>query len=203
MDNIDYASNSHKSKEASIEQATERPKANRVVSGRVIARKHNENSLKNIFISKDISTVKDYVIYDLIVPTIKKIIVGSLDIALNGDRGSSYRYGSDKITYRDYASISSGRTYSDRRVSDEPNYYCNDFIIPDRGEAERALAQLDDIMETYHFVTVSDLCETVGVSSKYTDNDYGWTDIRDAKIVRTRDGYLINMPKAHPLPKVR
>ena len=39
----------------------------------------------------------------------------------------------------------------------------------------------------------------VGVSGNYTDNKYGWTDIRNASVIRVRDGYMIKLPKALPL----
>lgn len=197
---MDYTSNSYKSREKNDQETTvvDKPKVQKVVSGQVVTKKHSQNRLKDIFISKDAATIKEYIIYDLIVPTIKRIIVGSLDIALNGDRGSSYRYGSEKITYRDYASISKAPARDTYRAASD--YYYDEFIIPDMGEAKAALSQLDDILATYHFVSVADLCETVGVSSKYTDNDYGWTDLRDAKIVRRGGGYVIDLPPASPSP---
>ena len=54
-------------------------------------------------------------------------------------------------------------------------------------------------MEEYSFVRVADLYDLVGVTGLFTDNNYGWTNIRNAKIVRVRDGYKIDMPRALPL----
>jgi hypothetical protein len=39
----------------------------------------------------------------------------------------------------------------------------------------------------------------VGITGNYTDNKYGWTDIRSASVNRTRDGYALKLPKALPL----
>ena len=54
-------------------------------------------------------------------------------------------------------------------------------------------------MDTYGLVRVADLKDLVGISDNYTDNKYGWTNIRNAEIVRVRDGYMIKMPKAVPI----
>ena len=62
---------------------------------------------------------------------------------------------------------------------------------------------MDEIMEEYHIVRVADLYDLVGVTGDYTDNNYGWTNIRNAKIVRVRDGYKIDMPRALPLDSIR
>ena len=56
-------------------------------------------------------------------------------------------------------------------------------------------------MEEYGTVRVADLYDLVGVTGQYTDNNYGWTNIRNAEIVRVRDGYKIKMPRALPLNK--
>jgi len=48
-------------------------------------------------------------------------------------------------------------------------------------------------------VSVADLYELVGIQGSYTDNKYGWTkNIRNASVVRVRDGYLLKLPKALP-----
>ena len=58
---------------------------------------------------------------------------------------------------------------------------------------------MDELIETYGIVSVADLYDLVGKSCNYTDNKYGWTNIRNAEPVRVRDGYLLKMPKAGPI----
>mgnify|MGYP006874877087 FL=1 len=45
-------------------------------------------------------------------------------------------------------------------------------------------------------VSVADLYDLVGITGKVTDNNFGWTDLRNASVTRDRDGYLINLPRA-------
>jgi hypothetical protein len=45
-------------------------------------------------------------------------------------------------------------------------------------------------------VSVADFYDLVGVDGTYTDNKYGWTNIRNAYVNRVRDGYVIKLPRA-------
>ena len=78
-------------------------------------------------------------------------------------------------------------------------YDYDDIILESRGEAEDVLERMDELIATYQVVSVADFYDLVGVSGNYTDNKYGWTDIRNASVIRVRDGYMIKLPKALPL----
>ena len=78
-------------------------------------------------------------------------------------------------------------------------YSYDDIVLESRGEADAVLSRMDEIMEEYDIVRVADLYDLVGITGDYTDNKYGWTNIRDAKVVRVRDGYKIQLPRAMPL----
>ena len=78
--------------------------------------------------------------------------------------------------------------------------YSYDTITLDtRGEAEEVLARMDEIIDTYKMVRVADFYDLVGVTGNYTDNKYGWTNIRNAEVIRVRDGYRIKLPRALPI----
>ena len=178
-------------------------RAEKVVHGKVKAKKNEMRKLTNVFISEDASNVKNYIIMDVIVPAVKKalydLVVGALDITLYGGRGSEKRPSADKISYRDYNSISKsdGRSYGGSRTTSGYSY--DDIVVETRGEAEAVLSRMDEIMEEYEIVRVADLYDLVGITGDYTDNKYGWTNIRNASIVRVRDGYKINMPRTIPI----
>ena len=88
-----------------------------------------------------------------------------------------------------------------RPVVNQPRvrYSFEDVVLDSRSDAEEILYRMDEILATYGMVRVADLYEFAGISSNFTDNDYGWYDIRTAEIVRVRDGYIIKMPRAVPL----
>ena len=101
------------------------------------------------------------------------------------------------------------RNYYDRdtrasRVLDRGNtpysgYSYDDIILSNRGEAEDVISRMDELIDAYGLVRVADLYDLVGITGNYTDNKYGWTNIRNAEIIRVRDGYMIKMPRAIPI----
>ena len=72
-------------------------------------------------------------------------------------------------------------------------------MLETRGEAEDVLSRMDELIDTYGVVSVADLYDLVGISCNYTDNKYGWTNLRNAEPVRVRDGYMLKLPKALPI----
>ena len=197
--------NSHKSRTEKKPAESNTPaekRAEKVVHGKVKTKANNARKLTDIFISEDAANVKNYIIMDVIVPSIKKavydLIVGTLDMSLYGGRGNGgKRPTADKISYRDYSSASrrDERSYGTTRTSSGYSY--DDIYVETRGEAESI--RMDEIMEEYEQVRVADLYDLVGISGDYTDNKYGWTNIRNARGVRTSDGYKIEMPRATAL----
>ena len=197
--------NSHRSrneKQAMIEGK----RVEKVVHGKVKTKKNNARKLTDVFITEDVANVKNYVLFDVIVPSIKKalydLVVGALDMTLFGGRGggsNDKRSISDKISYKDYNSISKKNERSYGNTVTTSGYSYDDIVLETRGEAESVLSRMDEIIDEYDSVRVADLYDLVGITGDYTDNKYGWTNIRNARVVRTRDGYKIEMPRALPL----
>lgn len=196
--------NSHKSRNEKKE-APEGKRVEKVIHGKAKVKKNNTRKLSDVFISEDVGNVKNYILMDVIVPSIKKalyeLVVGTLDMTLYGGRGNGRRPTADKVSFRDYNSVShrDERSYSSNRTASGYSY--DDIVVDTRGEAETVLMRLDEVMEEYDCVRVADLYDLVGVTGNYTDNRYGWTNIRNAEVVKVRDGYKIKMPRALPLKK--
>lgn len=196
--------NSHKGRSEKKEvPAQEEKRAEKVVRGKVKTKKNEVRKLTDIFISEDVSNVKNYILMDVIVPAVKKaiydLVVGTLDMSLYGGRGNGKRPTSDKVSYRDYNGISYRDDRSYNRTQTNTGYSYDDIVLETRGEAEAVLSRMDELMETYGIVRVADLYDLVGITGEYTDNNYGWTNIRNADVVRVRDGYKIKMPRALPI----
>lgn len=116
---------------------------------------------------------------------------------LYGESGSNKkRSNSSYVSYRDYSDRRDDR-HRDNRT--RTGYGYDDLILDTRGEAEEVLSRMDELIETYGVATVADLYDLVGKSCNYTDNKYGWTNIRNSEAVRVRDGYLLKLPKALPI----
>lgn len=197
--------NSHKARNEKAKAPVPAEKrAEKVIKGKAKVKKNEMRKWSDVFIAEDASNVGNYILMDVIVPSIKKAfyegITGALDMLLYGGRGGSgKRPTADKVSYRDYNGVSrrDERSYNSTRTASGYSY--DDIVVDTRGEAETVLLRMDEIMEEYESVRVADLYDLVGVTGNYTDNNYGWTNIRNAEVVRVRDGYKIKMPRAIPL----
>lgn len=180
-------------------------KVEKVVSGNVkVKKKNGVTKFADNFISEDIHNVKSYVITDVLIPSIKRaiseMVTNGIDMILYGGTGGRSRKGvSDRISYRNYYDRRDDDRYRDRdRVRTSP-YSFDDIVLDSRGEAEEVLARMDELIDQYGIVSVADLYDLVGVTGNYTDNKYGWTNIRNAEPIRVRDGYMLRLPKALPI----
>lgn len=193
-----YQANSHKAK--AEKQAVEKRKVEKVVKGRVKVKKKGElGKFAGMFISEDAGDVKSYILLDVIIPLIKKGITETVDMILYGGSGSGSRNGSSKISYSSYYD----RRDSDRRAAHSTvrtgRYDFDSIVLESRGEAEEVLDRLCELIDTYKVASVADLYDLVGVDFEYTDNKYGWTNLRNAEVMRVRDGYTLKLPKALPI----
>lgn len=180
-------------------------KVEKVISGVAKTKKKSGvMKLADIFIEDDVDSVKSYIVGDVVIPTIKKtiydVITGSLDMFFfGGTGGGKARSTADKVSYRNYTSYSNKQSArpATRSVT---GYSYDEVVLDSRGEAEEVLARMDELVATYGIVSVADFYDLVGITCQYTDNKYGWTNIRNAQVMRVRDGgYMIKMPKAMPL----
>lgn len=198
----DYKPNSYKAKneQTALTQTPEK-RVEKVISGSARTKKKSDvKKVADVFISEDIGNVKSYILMDVLVPAIKKaildIVTNGVDMILYGEAGRSKKSReASKVSYRSYYDKDTRRDYPVSRSG----YDYEDVILNTRGEAEKILDCLDELIDRYQVVSVFDLYELAGLETRYTDNKYGWTDIRNASIIRVRDGYLIRMPKAMPL----
>lgn len=195
MDIENYQSNSYKSKEAARNE--EKKKLDKVVVGQVKTKKKSGVSkFVSGFISDDAQNIKSYLFKDVVVPTIKKTITDIVDMILYGGKHKTSRTPASRVSYRSY--------YDDPRDSRrEPTtiqqFDYDDIILETRGDAEEVLDQLNALIDTYKIASVADLYDLVGITSSWTTNKYGWTNLSNADVIRTRDGYQLKLPRALPI----
>lgn len=202
-----YKPNSNKYKKEQVEenQVETKKKVEKVVTTTAVKRKNGVRKFADSFISEDAANVKSYVVSEVLIPALKKaisdIVTDGIDMILYGSSGKS-RQNSTKTSYISYRNYSDPRDkkYSYRETSRSTNagYSYDDIILSTRSEAEEVILAMSELVETYGVASIADLYDLVGVSGNFTDNKYGWTkaNIRNAEVVRTRDGYLLKFPRA-------
>lgn len=194
----DLKPNSYKSKEEPKKEIQQ------VTSGHVIKKKKNlGQKFADVFLSDEVDSVKDYVLFDVIVPAIKDAIVttinGAVEMMFYGGYSAPRNTRRDgNKTYVSYGSYYNGPK-RERSKSSEDRNARNDYtnlIFDSRAEAEDVLGRLADIVSSeFEQATVADLYELAGISSSFTDNKWGWMDLRGANVKRVRDGYQLNLPR--------
>lgn len=197
-----YSGNSNRSKERTV--GSEKKKVEKVIHGGVKTKKKTEmQKLTDIFLADDVGNVKEYILFDVLVPAVKKalsdIVTNGIDMVLYGETGHTKKNGTaSKISYRGFYEKESERKNNTVNRT-RAGYRYDDIILETRGEAEDVLTSMDDLVDAYGMVSVADLYDLVDITGDYTDNNYGWADIRSASVVRTKDGYLLKLPKVIPL----
>lgn len=204
----DLPGNSHHRRQP--EPRKEAPKKiEQVVSGEVVRRKKPVGKrFREFFIGGDAKESWHDAIVDVVVPSTKDTIADTLQQVVEGILFGGQRRGRPNIrpgsggftnyqlASRSNSSIRQGSPNDFRpQRSHRSSRDIDDIIIPTRHEANEVLQQLYYLMEKYQQVTVADVYELVGIDTTYTDNKWGWLDIREVGISRVRSGYLLNLPR--------
>lgn len=193
------------------------------VRGRVKKRSSIFRSVKDEFISEDAPSIGSYLLYDILLPALKDLVLdighGAIDSAFGGD-GRGYYGGSRRGRRRGRDShIAYERMYDDprrRRRSrddddDEPRrrrsgqIYFDEYLFETRGDAEDVLYFLCDEIQEFGDCPVSRFFDKRGetIPGNFTEDDWGWTDLSGTKIKRIRcDGELwwwIDLPRLKPI----
>lgn len=153
------------------------------------------------------------VIFEILIPAAKDMIVEAGKAAIDGmvygedhvSRRRSGRSGND----RSFINYQSRYAPGGRREREEPKQLSrrsralhdfDDIILDSKAEAEEVIDQLFELISKYEVATVADLYKMVGVDSEFTDQKWGWTDIRGAGASRIRGGgYLLDLPRPEHL----
>ena len=198
----DYPDNSYNSREKGDrknEPNRNEKKLEKVVSGETKKyRKSEAKKFLGLFTPEDTDNIKNFIVMDIIVPGIKNAIADVVSIMLFGEAnraGRSIRDGRSKLSYQRYYrdDREERRDYVHPRTS---TFEYDDVLFETRGDAEMVLDQLVIVLEQYGLVSVADFYDLAGVTCRsYTANKYGWTDLRNAKVVRIRDGYILQLPR--------
>lgn len=204
----EYKPNSHKYREGKSDVPAERQKVDKVISGVVKTKKKSEiRKFADVFVAEDAHMVKEYLVQDLLIPSIKNtildLIIEGATIIFKGESGRSRKPGGSSVNYVSYS------RYADRDVRDERRYSpsragvdfgLDDIYFESRGDAEVVLTRLDEMIETYDRASVADFYDAIGKSCPHTYNNYGWTNLVNAEVIRIRGGdYKLKFPRVKPI----
>lgn len=181
-----------------------------IVTGGAVRRKRSlRKQFKETFVAGDAKSAIQYVIFDVLLPAAKDMVVeaGSQGIEklIFGDsrrrRGSTTPY-SGPTGYINYNRYSAPHQMGPERALSRQaraRHNFDEIVLDLRSEAEEVIDRLLDLVSQYGAASVADLYELVGLTAAHTDNKWGWTDLHGAGVSRIRGGYLLDLPEPLPL----
>jgi len=212
-----FPGNSLKAAEGTDEPAKDEKKVEKVVVGEVIRRKPPLGKrFAAAFFGGTAKSVVEYVLLDVLIPAGRDLIVeigtSTVERAVYGDdRRAPGRNRFSRRTetstgyvpYNRFGSGTRGPDPRDREISRRARatHDFDEIILASRPEAEEVIEKLNLVIDKYRVASLADLYHMVGVSDTPQDNKWGWTEALHSRdiIVRTRGGYLLDLPKPEPL----
>lgn len=182
---------------------TERKKIEQVTKSAVTKKKQTFGTKAvAAFIGEDIDNVGQYILYDVLIPATKNLISDmvsqGVERLLFGESTPrrSGGAGTSRVSYGSYSRPGSAPGNS-RPASPRSRRYhdFSDIELESRDEAYLVLDRLGDLVDEYGLATVADLYDLCGITTEYTDENWGWTSSRHMSVIRTRRGYALQLPR--------
>lgn len=179
------------------QQQKDKPELTKAVTGKITTRKKTfGRRFADLFFVENTESLKEFVIFDVLVPAVKDTIVDVINKATDMLFYGRIRGGKSSATYTSYSS------YSKKEPVQAPKrqrYSADDIVFESRAEAEHIKEMLAELIDVYGQATLADLYDLVGITSEYTDNNVGWKDIGGSYISSVREGYLLVLPRLKQL----
>lgn len=184
-------------RDKSDKEIVEKRKAKPVVGSPATKQKKTLGTkIKELFFNDDTIDVKEYVINEVIIPTIRFTLS---DIILGNFRGGSvYNRGRT-----DYGAYSKRSVYSygqrpkppENREPEQPREGFENAIFATRQEAQDALDDLKGRIEEFGSASVGDLYDMAMISGDFTDYYKGWYNLDRSFVKRVMGGFVIDLPR--------
>lgn len=201
-----------KAREAKSEKPTreDKPKNEPIVEGVVIQRKvgfwrRTGNFLK----SEEFGAIGNYLMHDVTIPAIQNLVYDVIDNGAerllfgSGGRSPRRRGGPDRrphyVNYSGRSTLERREGTRDISTAARRTHDFGEIILSSRAEADEVLDKLAGLVEQYGQASVLDLYELVNIDANFTDDKWGWTQLRTAGVIRVRDGYLLDLPRTESL----
>ena len=138
---------------------------------------------------------------DVLMPSVKDMIFEGVT---EGANRLIYREGTQARSQK--VRKTGGRTnYSDASKSsfskrDRKMMNFDRVVFDSRKEAQQVLENLYSALEQYGSITVADFYDEAGITSnQFTDDNWGWMNLRGSQVVRSGVGFALRLPDPQPL----
>lgn len=170
----------------------------RQLKGKVVEKKKGLGErIAEAFIMTDGASIKDYLIFNVLIPGVKNTIENVVHMILfptKGDSRITRRGGESRIIPVTYRGRFEDRHRDDRAYS---RFKGNktELIFDSREDAEEILGIMIRKIERTGFASVKDLYREAELPTDFTYDSWGWRSLYDAIVIQTREGWLLKMPE--------
>lgn len=205
---VNYSGNSHRDRDAKAEEPVkEQPKVEKIEGiSATIRKKTVGRKIGEMFSGESMEKVGDHILFEVLIPAAKNMLFDAatqgLKMRLYGDGSRTpVSSSSSSKAYTPYNKMSSGASKSATEVRSElsrkarATHNFDEILFESRGDAEEVIESLRLVIEQYGTVKVADLYELVDLTGSFTDNKFGWDDLRDANVRLIRSGYILDLPR--------
>ena len=172
----------------------EKPVPEKIIKGEVSVKKTSlTKRIGNIILQGETwETLGDKLLTEVIIPQILSgiadIIQSATDMIFLGkvrSKGSKSKYNFNSLYNGAIASTKA------EKITDA---YDSNIVMETKEDADELLEQMLNWIETYGTISVADMKNMVGTTCNHTDYRFGWTNLRSARVIHTRDGWELKLP---------
>ena len=153
---------------------------------------------------EDVTDAANYFWNDILAPRLSDLVQDVCEDILDAIKSSILDYVS--LSFGGSTRSYSGRTYrrnrstysygSTRSNRSSKRGRVKEICFETRVDADDVLDQLQEVIDTDGFVSINDYYDIVGErSTDYTDDDFGWTELRNVRVRKFEDGYSLVFPR--------
>ena len=201
-----------------------KPKIEKVVQGEVKRRKKplGKRIHETLFGGEDARGVWQFVMVDVLRPAFQDMVADAVTTGVermifggetprSTNRRGRHTGSSGFVSYNRFGgnSVGGSSIRRDPRERDDPRpslsrharrtHDFDEIILATRAEGNEVVDRLFSLVDQYGQASVYDLYEMVGITGDYTDEKWGWDNLRGAGVSRTRAGYVLDLPATIPL----
>lgn len=156
-------------------------------------------------VKDDMVKVGGYLFTDTIIPAAKRLlsdfISRGVDMLLfKGEPPTTYggfggytdynkRYGAPSSILSSVTGLPALSNPLDLRTNS-----ADDIVVRSYAEGQELLRRIGELLGSYGTISIYQVCQIAKLKPKYTDYDWGWTDIRGARIIAQRGAYIVKLP---------
>jgi len=151
-------------------------------------------------LANNIRDIGNSLFSDIVGPTLKSLILDFFNAGLRqalfgpDSAGLQSRHTPYSTMHRPRQRVTYNRREPRPPVQQTEEIF-EDVYFEYREDAQLVLGRMMERIAEYGRSTIGDLHSMTGLSSNYTYERYGWTDLQGCRILHTSDGYVIDFPE--------